>query len=138
MSDQKEMSFLDHLGELRGHLIRSVIAIIIAAVFIGINTNWVVECKLVRWPSQCAWRHVKSHAQPRNRALKYGLGGADSRLATWWDNSPCRVYAVGFGARLPYFPRSTGSRRQTVWLFRSKTSSSFPPAYRRSYWRFRA
>lgn len=43
MSDQKEMSFLDHLGELRGHLIRSVIAIIIAAVFIGINTNWVVD-----------------------------------------------------------------------------------------------
>ena len=37
------MSFLDHLGELRGHLIRSVIAIIIAAVFIGINTNWVVD-----------------------------------------------------------------------------------------------
>ena len=43
MSNQKEMSFLDHLGELRGHLIRSVIAIIIAAVFIGINTNWVVD-----------------------------------------------------------------------------------------------
>ena len=37
------MSFLDHLGELRGHLIRSVMAIIIAAVFIGINTNWVVD-----------------------------------------------------------------------------------------------
>ena len=47
MNDQKEMSFLDHLGELRGHLIRSVIAIIIAAVFIGINTNGVVDNILV-------------------------------------------------------------------------------------------
>lgn len=39
----KEMSFLDHLGELRGHLIRSLLAIVIMAILIGFNINWVVD-----------------------------------------------------------------------------------------------
>lgn len=39
----KEMSFLEHLGELRGHLVRSVISIIIMAIFIGSNVEWIVE-----------------------------------------------------------------------------------------------
>lgn len=43
MNNEKEMSFLDHLGELRGHLIRSVIAIIVASIFIGSNISWVVD-----------------------------------------------------------------------------------------------
>lgn len=37
------MSFLDHIGELRGHLIRSVLAIVIMAIVIGMNIDWVVE-----------------------------------------------------------------------------------------------
>ena len=43
MSEDKEMSFLGHIGELRGHLIRSVIAIIIGALVIGFNINWVMD-----------------------------------------------------------------------------------------------
>ena len=41
--EQKEMSFLGHIGELRGHLIRSVIAIIICAIFIGFNINFIMD-----------------------------------------------------------------------------------------------
>lgn len=37
------MSFLEHLGELRNHLIRSIIVITIMAIIIGTNINWVVD-----------------------------------------------------------------------------------------------
>jgi sec-independent protein translocase protein TatC len=40
---EKDMSFLGHIGELRGHLIRSILAIIIAAVIIGFNINWIMD-----------------------------------------------------------------------------------------------
>ncbi|MDH6254054.1 sec-independent protein translocase protein TatC [Chryseobacterium sp. H1D6B] len=43
MSEVKEMSFLGHIGELRGHLIRSIIAIIVAAVVVGFNINWIMD-----------------------------------------------------------------------------------------------
>lgn len=43
MSDGKEMSFLGHIGELRGHLIRSIIAIVIAAFVVGFNINWIMD-----------------------------------------------------------------------------------------------
>ncbi|SEM88964.1 twin-arginine translocase subunit TatC [Chryseobacterium taichungense] len=43
MSDVKDMSFLGHIGELRGHLIRCILAIIIAAVIIGFNINWIMD-----------------------------------------------------------------------------------------------
>ncbi|WP_185113321.1 twin-arginine translocase subunit TatC [Chryseobacterium aquaticum] len=43
MSEGKEMSFFGHIGELRGHLIRSIIAIIIAAVVVGFNINWIMD-----------------------------------------------------------------------------------------------
>ncbi|GEJ44205.1 MULTISPECIES: twin-arginine translocase subunit TatC [unclassified Chryseobacterium] len=43
MSDGKDMSFLGHIGELRGHLIRSIIAIIIAAFIVGFNINWIMD-----------------------------------------------------------------------------------------------
>lgn len=38
-----EMSFIDHLEELRWHLIRSVIAILIGAVVVGFNSKFVVN-----------------------------------------------------------------------------------------------
>jgi len=38
-----EMSFIDHLEELRWHLIRSVIAILIGAVAVLIYEKWIVE-----------------------------------------------------------------------------------------------
>lgn len=37
------MSFLGHIGELRGHLVRSIIAIIIAAFAVGFNINWIMD-----------------------------------------------------------------------------------------------
>jgi sec-independent protein translocase protein TatC len=43
VSDGKDMSFLGHIGELRGHLIRSIIAIIIAAFVVGFNINWIMD-----------------------------------------------------------------------------------------------
>lgn len=43
MSDGKDMSFLGHIGELRGHLVRSIIAIIIAAFVVGFNINWIMD-----------------------------------------------------------------------------------------------
>lgn len=43
MNTDKEMSFLAHIGELRGHLVRSIIAIIIGAFIIGLNINWVMD-----------------------------------------------------------------------------------------------
>ncbi|EJL71858.1 twin-arginine translocase subunit TatC [Chryseobacterium populi] len=43
MSEGKEMSFLGHIGELRGHLVRSIIAIVIAAFAVGFNINWIMD-----------------------------------------------------------------------------------------------
>ena len=43
MEQEKEMSFWGHIGELRGHLIRSIIAIVIGAIIVGINVNWLMD-----------------------------------------------------------------------------------------------
>ncbi|MCX8532206.1 twin-arginine translocase subunit TatC [Chryseobacterium luquanense] len=43
MSEEKDMSFWGHIGELRGHLIRSIIAIIVAAFVVGFNINWIMD-----------------------------------------------------------------------------------------------
>ncbi|SHG38736.1 twin-arginine translocase subunit TatC [Chryseobacterium oranimense] len=43
MDEKKEMSFLGHIGELRGHLVRSIIAIIIVAIAVGFNINWIMD-----------------------------------------------------------------------------------------------
>lgn len=43
MSEEKDMSFWGHIGELRGHLIRSIIAIIVAAFIVGFNINWIMD-----------------------------------------------------------------------------------------------
>jgi len=40
---EKEMSFLDHLEELRWHLIRSFLSIVIVAILVGININFVFD-----------------------------------------------------------------------------------------------
>lgn len=47
----KEMSFLEHLGELRGHLIRSILMVIIFAFLIGYNVEWVVD-KILFYPTR--------------------------------------------------------------------------------------
>jgi sec-independent protein translocase protein TatC len=43
VGEAKEMSFWGHIGELRGHIIRSVIAIIIGGIVIGFNVNWIMD-----------------------------------------------------------------------------------------------
>ena len=40
---EKEMSFLDHLEELRWHLVRSFIAIAIVGIAIGVKVQWVMD-----------------------------------------------------------------------------------------------
>jgi sec-independent protein translocase protein TatC len=40
---QGEMTFIDHLEELRWHIIRSVIAVIIASILVFIKTDYVVD-----------------------------------------------------------------------------------------------
>ncbi|MBB5332918.1 twin-arginine translocase subunit TatC [Chryseobacterium koreense] len=43
MNQGKEMSFWGHIGELRGHLIRSIIAIVVGAFIVGFNINWIMD-----------------------------------------------------------------------------------------------
>lgn len=43
MSEEKEMSFLGHIGELRAHLVRSILAIVVLAIIVGFNINWVMD-----------------------------------------------------------------------------------------------
>ncbi len=43
MSEEKEMSFLGHIGELRAHLVRSILAIVVLAIVVGFNINWVMD-----------------------------------------------------------------------------------------------
>jgi sec-independent protein translocase protein TatC len=38
-----EMSFIDHLEELRKHIIRSVVAVLVGAAVIFIYRNWVFD-----------------------------------------------------------------------------------------------
>jgi sec-independent protein translocase protein TatC len=43
MSEEKEMSFLDHLEELRWHVVKSVIAIGVGMILAFINIRWIFE-----------------------------------------------------------------------------------------------
>lgn len=43
MSGEKDLSFWGHIGELRGHLIRCLIAIVIGAILVGFNINWIMD-----------------------------------------------------------------------------------------------
>ncbi len=50
-ASEEEMSFLEHLEELRWHLVRSVAAIVICAIAVGINIRWVYD-EVINWPLQ--------------------------------------------------------------------------------------
>jgi len=54
MSEEKEMSFLDHLEELRWHVVRSAVAIVIFMILAFVYTPWIFE-NIVFAPS-----HVES------------------------------------------------------------------------------
>jgi sec-independent protein translocase protein TatC len=42
-STKAEMSFIDHLEELRGHIVRSILSILVCAIVIFIYRNWVFD-----------------------------------------------------------------------------------------------
>ncbi|MEC5394391.1 twin-arginine translocase subunit TatC [Bergeyella sp. RCAD1439] len=42
-NDEKEMSLLGHIGELRGHLLRCVIAVVVCGFIVGFNINWIID-----------------------------------------------------------------------------------------------
>ena len=43
MKEGKDMSFMGHIGELRGHLIRCIIAIVIGGFVVGFNIEWIMD-----------------------------------------------------------------------------------------------
>ena len=43
MSVEKDLSFWGHIGELRGHLVRSLLAIIVGSLIVGFNINWIMN-----------------------------------------------------------------------------------------------
>ena len=43
LSNEKDLSFWGHIGELRGHLIRCIIAIIVGGFIVGFNINWIMD-----------------------------------------------------------------------------------------------
>ncbi len=43
ISNKQEMSFIDHLEELRWHILRSVLAVLILAIVIFLNIEWVFD-----------------------------------------------------------------------------------------------
>lgn len=43
MRNEKDLSFWGHIGELRGHLIRCIIAIIVGGFIVGFNINWIMD-----------------------------------------------------------------------------------------------
>ena len=63
--DQPEMTFIDHLEELRWHIVRSILAIIIAAILIFIKLDWVfdhvilgpVQNDFISYRALCSFSH---------------------------------------------------------------------------------
>src|ERR1700745_1203661 len=41
--DQPEMSFVDHLEELRWHIVRSLLAVIVIAIVIFVKIDWIFD-----------------------------------------------------------------------------------------------
>ena len=49
--EEAEMSFVDHLEALRWHIVRSLLAVIVLAIIIFVNIDWIFE-KVIMGPSQ--------------------------------------------------------------------------------------
>ena len=47
--EEREMSFLGHIVELRGHLVRSIVAIVVGAIIVGIFWDFILE-KIIMAP----------------------------------------------------------------------------------------
>ena len=59
ISDEKEMSFLDHLEELRWHIIRSLIAIVILAIAAFIAKSFVIDTIILGPSKTDFWTYRK-------------------------------------------------------------------------------
>lgn len=84
----KEMSFLDHLDELRAHIMRSLMAIVAAGIGIFIFKDWVFETVLFG-PSHKDFISYRIFC-----ALSRGLGFGDALCLTPPD---FEMQAIGFG-----------------------------------------
>src|SRR5690242_9859225 len=64
-NDSPEMTFIDHLEALRGHIIRSILAILVMAIAIFINIDWMYDTIImgpirndfVSYTSLCRFSH---------------------------------------------------------------------------------
>ncbi len=72
LDKEKEMTFLDHLEELRWHLIRATIAILVGAIAIFISGSWFIDNVLL-WPKSPDFITYKMMCQLSH---KLGLGDA--------------------------------------------------------------
>jgi sec-independent protein translocase protein TatC len=84
----KEMSFLDHLDELRAHIMRSLMAIVVAGVGIFIFKDWVFDTVLFG-PSQKEFISYKVFC-----ALSRGLGLGETLCLS---PPEFEMQAIGFG-----------------------------------------
>ncbi len=71
-SNQEEMTFIDHLEALRWHIVRSLIAVIIVAIFIFVKIDWVFD-RVITGPLQ---NDFISYELLCSLSHKLGLGDA--------------------------------------------------------------
>ena len=69
---RKEMSFVDHLEELRWHIVRSVLAILVFAGFIFVKVQWVFD-NLIAGPLSSQFISYRFFCKASN---KLGLGNS--------------------------------------------------------------
>lgn len=69
-SDDSEMSFIDHLEALRWHIVRSVLAVLVFAIAIFINIDWIFD-NVIMGPTQ---KDFISYKFLCNLSHKIGMG----------------------------------------------------------------
>jgi sec-independent protein translocase protein TatC len=77
--EEAEMSFLDHLEELRWHIFRAFIAIAVVGVFIFVKISWVLD-EIILWPSRANF--------PINQAL------CDLRASLCFEQTNVQLIAI--------------------------------------------
>lgn len=88
LGEEKEMSFLEHLEELRWHIIRSIIAIIIFASVLFLVHKWFFD-SVIMAPTMDGFLSYRALC-----SLSNAIGMGDSFCIT---PPPFEVIAVGFG-----------------------------------------
>jgi len=88
LGDEKEMSFLEHLEELRWHIVRSIVAILIGAIVLFLVHKWFFDTILMA-PTEADFYSYQALCRFSNF-----LGMGDSFCMV---PPPFEVIAVGFG-----------------------------------------